>query len=169
MDLLQARSPDSDGTRSWSTRELRSIAILSFTFGVILSIGWSYRSNGFGTYVKQLTKITVVLEDQGCDSGFDLSWLNGASLTNLDGSKIQTISPLNRDESCSPDFPAYYVDFLVEPTKSYIYRISIPGTSMESEQELVAVDTLISLSDNPYVSFRLSLDCPRGQRICERT
>ena len=147
---------------------LRNLCIIWFVIGLVASGGWVLAKSDKGKRVEKSTQLVIFMDDQKCDSGFELDWFDGASLIDLNGKKISELSFKGSSADCTSGLSYEFISMriAVEPTEDWIYRLSIPNASDSNSRDLIAIDSLDPISGPAQVFFSMSLDCPAGVRVC---
>jgi len=144
------------------------IAGLVFVLGVVVGGAWGWwdaRDQPVPT--RRLAEMTINIEDEKCDSDFNLDWLSNTHLVGPDGNRLARLS-LPQDAEATCDDGDIFLAVLVPPTPSWVYRLQVTSpTRTMSIDTFTVKNELVGSGYGPAYSFMgLSADCQDGVILC---
>jgi len=144
---------------------------LSLVSGTAAGILWhSFRSGEVVRPIERKLEFQLLIEDKDCDSGISRDWFDGAHLVNESGEKIQSLTNIFLDIECDKDSDILRVRFVVEPTKSPIYRLVLFTSADKSDDRVLKLTEVLSgniLGANAELGAIASADCSSEERLCD--
>ena len=145
--------------------------IVALIVGIATGIGWySFRNGEVVRPIERKLELSLSIEDKDCDSGISRDWFDGARLVNESGEKIQSLTNIFVDFECSKDSNLLGVAFVIEPTKSPIYRLVLFTSADMADDRVLKLTEVITGSvsgSNARLGTSISADCSTQERLCD--
>jgi len=142
--------------------------VLGFLIGLALGPYLrAYRISSGPAPTERQTRITIGIEDAGCDSDFRVSWLNSSFLVDESGKRLERVSIVQRAEDLC-EGGMILLEALANPTRSWTYSLAVGATDdMLRVVPFTVSDTLAGSDYGPaYVYFSISADCIESTLLC---
>jgi hypothetical protein len=144
------------------------IAGLTLILGVSAGMAWNWwKVDDRASHTKMLTLMKFDIEDEGCDSGFDVDWLSNSYLVSSTGVRLSKLEvPSSGLDSCEAGNTFFQV--LVKPTDSWVYRVEVasPSSSLVVDTFTIRGELEGDQYGPAYVYMTLSADCATGTLLC---
>jgi hypothetical protein len=144
------------------------IAIISLIVGSSAGLAWSWwKDEAHTSHTERLALMNIVIDDERCDSGFQISWLANSYFVSSTGERLAKLKiPATEQVACKDG--VVWVDALVQPTESWVYRLEIasPSSSMVIDKFTVRNEMQGNEYGPAYAYLGLTADCASGTLLC---